>query len=239
MSVGVQEYQTAEVPVSVFNPVGLTEKPTVDRLQTRAAQAAEGIFALLDDLSYQVATCPTAEDFKEYRKSIYPRYIELTTALASIVRATLRPDDLPGLIDASLLQLQTEFSNSSYFGEDTRKEILFSIATLKSALRWLPHLMLHKPAEEKREQDRELARQYTSTATWCQFHLVALALSQERSLSVATEVLDEMLEGLRASVMAYSYVRQALDLRNLLEGRYSEELAISWDEEDEALANAL
>ncbi len=239
MSVGLQEYQIAEVPVSVFNPVGLTEKPTIDRLQARAARAAEGIFALLDDFSFQVATCPTATGFKEYRKSIYPRYVELSTALASIIRATLRPDDLPGLIDASFLQLETEFAASSYFGEETRKEILFSISTLKSALRWLPHLLNNPPADDKRDEDRELARQYTTTATWCQFHLVALALTQQRALSVVPEVLDELLDGLRASVMAYSYIRQALDLRGLLEGRYAEELVISWDADDEALANAL
>src|SRR5260221_6742698 len=104
MSVGIQEYQVADVPVSVFSPVALTEKPAVDRLQARAARAAEDLFSLLDDVSLQVAACPTAEGFQEYRKSAYPQYVELSTALGSIIRAKLNPSDLPGLIEASFTQ---------------------------------------------------------------------------------------------------------------------------------------
>lgn len=239
MSVGLQEYQGVDVPVAVFNPVGLAERPTIDRLQARAARAVEDIFGLLDDLSFQVATCPTAADFREYRKSVYPQYVQLSTGLASIVRATLNPADLPGLIEASFSQLEGQFAAGAYFGEETRQEILFSISTLKSAHRWLPHLLNNKPPDDRREEDRRLAHDYTSTAIWSHFHLVALGLAQERGLSVIPEVLYELLEGLRGSVMAYSYVRQALDLRNLLAERYAEEVVVSWDAEDEALANAL
>lgn len=239
MSVGLQEFQVAEVPVSVFRPVGLAEKPTVERLQTRAASAVEDIFKLLDDVSFQVANCPTAADFQEYRKSVFPQYVELTAALGSIVRAKLNPSDLPGLIEASFSEMESRFASGSYFSVETRQEILFCVSTLRSAHRWLPHLLTNKPNAERLQEEMELARNYTSSATWSQFHLVALGLAQAKEQSILPEVLEELLVGLRASVMTYSYVRQALDLRGLLSERYSAEVAISWDEEDEALAKAL
>lgn len=239
MSVGLLEIQTAEVPVSVFNPVGLAEKPTVDRLQARAASAAEDIFRLLDDVSNQVANCPTAADFREYRTTAFPSYVELTAALGSVVRAKLNPSDLPGLIEASFSEMEAAFSTGSYFSDGTRQEILFCIATLKSAHRWLPHLISNIPLDDAvKQENRKLAASFTSAATWANFHLVALRMAQGRDQSVVPEVRQELLDGLRLSVMAYSYVRQALDLRGVLDGRYAEELEVSWDEDDQVLANA-
>ncbi|SRR5258706_6020607 len=239
MSVGLQELQIADVPVSVFNPVGLAEKPTVDRLQARAASAAEDIFRLLEDVSFQVANCPTATDFREYRTSVFPSYVDLMAALGSVVRAKLNPSDLPGLIEASFSEMEAAFSSGSYFSDETRQEILFCVTTLKSAHRWLPHLLSNQPLDDEvRQENMKLARSFTSAATWANFHLVALRMAQGRDQNVVPEVQQELLDGLRHAVMAYSYVRQALDLRHVLDDRYAEEIVIPWDGDDQVLANA-
>jgi hypothetical protein len=92
--------------------------------------------------------------------------------------------------------------------------------------------------EELRQQDMELARQFNGASIWSNFHLQALVSLLRQQRTAIPEVLEKLLEGLRHSVMVYAYVRQALDLRHIVDEKYSEELVISWDDEDGALANA-
>jgi hypothetical protein len=240
MSIGLTEAQLDIIPGSMFIPVGLVEQPARDRLQVSYAEIAQRISAELDDLANQILTAPTVEDFAASRDTLFPSYVKLSQALGNIILAKLDKAELPGLVDASLAVLKAEVASKAalYFGDDAVLEILFAISTLKSAYRWIPHLMSGKVANESRLEDIELARNFTGAAMWSNFHLTALVRALRNNQTIIPEILHELLDGLRSSVMVYAFVRAALDLRNIPYARYSEGLETSWDAEDEALANA-
>jgi hypothetical protein len=234
------ETQIEDAPASMFIPVGLVEEPARERLQVSYADIARRISTELDELAIQMLAVPTAEDFAVLRKTLFPSYVNLTRALGNIILAKLDEAELAGLVDASLSALEAEITSKApaYFGDDAYQEILFSIATLKSAYRWIPHLLSNKPKEGSQQEDIELGRKFSGAAMWCNFHLTALVMALRKDQTIIQEILQALLAGLRSSVMVYAYVRAALELRNIPNARYSEELDLSWDAEDEALANA-
>ena len=212
----------------------------MDKLQVGFAQIAERIIKQLDEVTVRVISAATSTEFQRLREALFPSYVNLHLALGNVVLAKLDPNELPTLVDASFSELETEFraAGPAYFGEDATSELLFSLATLKSAYRLVPQLLDTTLEVGYREQDMELARKFTWAAIWSSFHLRGLRTALQKGSPIVREVVQELLDGLRLSVMAYSYVRASLDLRKSLDVRYEEPLAVTWDDEDEALARS-
>ena len=212
----------------------------MSRLQQPIAEISEKIYRQMVDLAIQAANAPSVQDFHAIRERAFPKYMNLTAALDNVIRAKLDLSDLPGLVDASFEAVERDFyaEAESYFGSEIRDEIAFSLSTLRSAYRWVSHLLTVKPPNESLGQDREYSRQFAISSTWVHFHLEGLRAGLWKGHVIVPDVVQELLEGLRQSVMAYSYVRAALDLRGVLDERYKEGLSATWDEEDEALARA-
>ncbi|MGH9873920.1 MAG: hypothetical protein ACRD9S_15835 [Pyrinomonadaceae bacterium] len=240
MAVGLLEVQAANVPMSIFTTVGLVEESATDRLQTSFAEIARRIFKELDEIATQAVKLPNAEEFIEQRKKLYPTFLKLSKAISDIVLAKMDEFDLPSLTEASFDALEAEIRSigSLYFSSEVQSEILFSVSTLKSAYMAVPRLYAIKLDEAFRDEDRKLGEDFTVMATWSQFHLEGLRSAFRKNLTISPDVQSLLVEGLRASVMAYSYARQGLDLRGALDARYENDFDITWDEEDEALAKA-
>ena len=107
---------------------------------------------------------------------------------------------------------------------------------MKSAQKWIPKLAFTKPNDIV--QDYELAQKAGTAAIWAFMHLQSLDLSIRRQKAVSQDILNQLLGGLRQSVMVYAYIRSALDLRNVPNSRYAEKLSADWDQEDQALASS-
>ena len=240
MSTGLINDQVPAISEPRFKPVSFSEEPARERLQVPLAEIADKVFSQLGQISLQAMKSSSRASFKSFRKGLFQSYVKLSMALGNIVFAKLEPADLPGLIEACFQKMEKEFASKgiSYFSDDAYREILFSLSTLKSAHRWIPELNSNKPADSLRSQDRELASKFFSSAMWSQFHLDCLIMAIRTSEPINQEVLQELLDGFRLSVMAYSYVRTALDLRNIPSDRYQDRLDAKWDAEDEALAQA-
>jgi hypothetical protein len=201
----------------------------------------------MEDVATQAIKASSAEEFKAQRVRFYAEYLSLAKAVSGVVLAKLDPCDrtalvmnLGGLLDSSFTELEDEMETHGalYFADEVLQEIMFCVTTLKSAYMTVPRFFSAQLDPSLAEQDKKLGDDFAVAATWTQFHLEGLRFAMKKNLSVVPEVLQEFVDGLRASVMAYSYVRQAVDLRNLLEERYSKEFEATWDEEDEALAHS-
>jgi hypothetical protein len=238
MSVGLPE--SGNIPVSPFNAFSLMGESAFMRLTTPIADIAERINEQLQDMAVQVTGCLSASDFKQLRDELFPKFLKLVIAQNNVVLAKIDKAELPQLIQLSFTDLENTFATAGidYFTDDEHKEILFSISTLKSATRLVPQILGTKTSEELMEQDIKLSSEFFVHVNWSMFHLMGLAHVLGRNKIIVPEVFQEMLDGLRSSVMAYAAIRQALDLRNALAERYSGDISASWDEEDEALARA-
>ena len=246
MGVSLPEIQ-CPIPMAGFRPVGLVGESATHRLPLASADIVHRLLKEMEDVASQSTKAATAEDFKEQRKRLYPEYLSLTKAMSGVVLAKMDQCDLTalmmnlgGILDSSFTELEDEMETHGalYFADDVHREIMFCVTTLKSAYMTVPRFFTVKLDESLAEQDKKLGEDFANAATWTQFHLEGLRVAMKKNLSVVPEVLQELVDGLRGSVMAYSYVRQAVDLRKLLDDRYPEPLAVTWDEEDEALAHA-
>jgi len=232
------ETHAAAVPVCAFDLVRFHEPSETGKVKSRLARSMEQIVELFSEIPAVMIEAPSVEDFKEARERMFPYYSKLSIALSNLAVATLTPMECAKVSQVSYARMGQEFTTQGlqYLGNEEYQEALFSISSLKSAQRWIPHLVSAKPDDLKR--DAELARRFALTSLWSQFHLDCLLEVVSTGATIETQMIREMLEGMRSAVMAYGCVREALDLRKHLDSRYSAEVKWEWDEEDESLANA-
>jgi hypothetical protein len=209
---GIVEAQALGIPVSAFTPIGLAEESGVEKLQARVSEIVRGLGDQLDEVVSDAISAPTLSYFQEIRKKLFPVYVKFSLALSSTITSRLELSDLPRLIDASFAALEAEFAPNvaSYFADDVYHEILFSLSALRSANRWIPQLIFSKVDESQRLEDSEIARQFNAASMWSYFHLDCLRMVVKKNESVDPAILQELLDGLRSSVMAYAHVRTAL-----------------------------
>jgi hypothetical protein len=242
MGAGLQDIEAVPVPMALITSVGLLDKSATKSLQPSIGEIARAILAELDDIGLRAAKAPSVPFFKEERQKLYPQFVRLTRAMSELLEVKLDRSDVSSIIETSQGQFQREVETewANYFSSEIHGEILFGISTLRRAYALVRRVMASKLPDDPsvKEENENLRERYNLAAQWAQFHIEILKSAVRQNLTIAPEVLSEVLEGLRPSVMAYSFVRQAMDLRNVLDARYSEEINVVWDDEDTALANA-
>lgn len=242
MGAGLQEVDAVPVPMALISSVGLLEKSATKTLQPSIGEIARAIIEEFEEIGIRAAKSPSVSVFQEERKKLYPQFVRLGRAISELLEVKLDKSDVSSIIETSQTQLlrevETEWAN--YFSNEAHDEIVFGVSTLRNAYALVRHVMVSKLSDDPsiKAQNQELRDHYNKAAQWAQFHVEILKSAVRKNLTIAPDVLSEVLEGLRLSVMAYSFVRQAIDLRNMLDPRYSEEIDITWDDEDAALANA-
>ena len=238
MSMATLEAQVSAIPDLTFNSAGFAEEPSFGKLGGELVDIVQRIYRQIEGLSLRLLDCSTVDEFVSVREKEFSSYVNLSMALANIALVTLDQSDYANLVQGSLTETEKHFRSKGplYFGDEAWREILFSISTLKNAQHLIPRLAASKPSNPS--EDRALASKFFGSSVWTNIHLHCLRLAMQNQKTVNQEILQTLLDGLRASVMAYSFARAALDLRGFEEARYAEKPASSWDEEDDALAKS-
>jgi hypothetical protein len=183
-----------------------------------------------------LTACSTKATFIEQRKKLFPDYVNLSYIIANSFSISDDRAVRRRAINQSIKAVERFFETRgvSRFGEDAVREAIFCLDTLRRAYRLVDVIHHSGPiAESLLAADRECATSFNGSALWSQIHIDCLrvALSEQNPLN--GDVLDEILQGSRLSVMAYSYVRQGVELRRKTEAQYL--LNAQRDDEDEEL----
>ena len=182
----------------------------------------------------RLVTSRSLGEFRRLRDLLLNRYLHLVRSISDCVTAAVDDDSLIyELAQDSLKDLERNFSEKGveHLGAGASKEALFSLATLMKVYRLLPEIRSKKPSS-RLKQDREMGKNFDFTFVWAHIHLDCMALALERRVQPAPQLLEEILDGMRKSVMAYSYLRQGLQLRKTAVQKLK---APEWDEEDQVL----
>jgi hypothetical protein len=94
-----------------------------------------------------------------------------------------------------------------------KEEADFCTETLYRAFGLLSGIHSGNVPNDKRAEDSELAGKFSNNAFWAQMHLSCLLYAIRARCAPTKDVLDELLIGMRYSVMAYAYIRQGVELR--------------------------
>jgi hypothetical protein len=245
MSTALQSEITGSVdlqsPEILFSAASFPGERMLRRLRPNFGSAIKLLTMEMDCIASLLIRCRSKEEFDKLRMEQFPSYVKLSTAIGSVVRSVVKDSDHARLVQEALDDIEKKFcaEENSYLGTDEKREIMFSLAALKKAFRLLPELLSRTLPVESVEEDKKLAQTFAIYALLFQFHLQCLKVATVSKESLNPEVLEEIIEGLRGSVMAYTCIRQALELRGFSAARYSENLGpIIWDKEDETLANS-
>ena len=177
-------------------------------------------------------------EFQRRRKLMFESYINLCSAITKVVLTTMEDSaNHEQLVQEALTKLEEDFrvEGPLHLGAEASKEAVFSIATLKRTFRLIPGIVSNPVPDDKKNEDKELAKQFSSCVLWSQLHLDCLGFALERKEALAPEVLGEVLEGIRLSLTAYACARQGYDIRALPRTEPVALEEIEWDDEDENL----
>jgi hypothetical protein len=186
----------------------------------------------------KLVMCKTQQEFIELRKNSFPDYVNLSHIIANSFAMTadhsIRRSATTQAID--MLEQMFRAEALSRFGPEVGHEALFCLTVLRRAYRLLDEVLSRGPvAAEKIEHDRKLSSRFNISAQWAQMHLGCLVmLFLEGRETLAQEVLTEIMRGLRVAVLAYAYVREALELRTVQAPYLSD---TEQDDEDRELLN--
>jgi hypothetical protein len=175
-------------------------------------------------------------EFEGTRKSVFSDYTNLTAILANSFSIHVDKSVREMAIRQAFQNVARRFETQGKeaLGASVAGEAIFCLSTLKRAYRVLSQIDIEAPAsEELRRKDFELASQFNAAAIWAQLHTECLLFAIKKRTGLNQEVLTEVLVGMRSSVMAYSYVRQGLELRT------TRQPYLSSDQQDDEDCNLL
>jgi len=192
-----------------------------------------------DILLKQLIVAKNKEEFRSSRKKIFRDYVNLAFIISNSfsVAAAENPSirQLATKEAFKLVEHILHAEGTPRLGCNTVREAIFCLDTLRRAHRIVEKLHSRgNVPRELTEKDHQLSSEFTYSALWAHLHLDCVRIIVRQSKGeVEKVVLDEILDGARSAVMAYSYARQGLELRNSQESYLLEGNAL--DAEDEEL----
>jgi hypothetical protein len=229
--------ETAREGLCLRRPeVLFVRKPQAKVLQRGLASIVLTALRESDALLKPLLAARTKEQFSTLRKNIFNDYANLSFIVAnSFSGAAVEKRQVATKEAFKLVEHIMHTKGTPRLGCETVREAIFCLDTLRRSHRLVCELhSCGSVMAELSERDRKLSHDFTFSALWAQMHLdcVRIIVTQSRD-GVEKDVLEAIMEGSRSAVMAYSFVRQGLELRTKQEP-YLVEVGPS-DEEDQEL----
>ena len=197
------------------------------------------IFAEISDLTnknlLRVIGAHSAKEFDERRYQVFADYVSTLSALASLARVEVSPDLMETVVDVSFDRLNAKIDSEvpDRFGVAARDQARFTTWTLRRTLAVLKRTAESKPSETSQEE-RQLSEEFSRWLWWTLFHLDCLQVAIKFEKPMRSEIVEVVIEGLRAAVNAYTFARRGLALRDEASLEMTSPVS-DWDEEDQLL----
>jgi len=229
--------QCLQYEADTSTPDVLFVRPKQARLLHRGpAKIVVTALGEMDIAITRLAHCPSKSEFVATRKAVFRDYVNLSYIIANSFSITPDRAIRRAAVDQSIKAVEHYFQvhGVARFGAESIQEAIFCFDTLRRAYKLVDVIHDREAAlgEASREADRKLGENFNGSALWAQLHLDCLRVIISKHTVQDQEVVDEILQGARLAVMAYSYARQGVELRTKREPFL---LDTTRDEEDEEL----
>lgn len=218
-------------PGALFEPMADTSLARSDeKLITK-------LISVLDNQLLLPLEGRSLDEFRERRRSVFPRYIRALRALSDTTHNLVSDAEIERVAVHAIQHLgaDLERQRGGRFGDKLVDQALFTLWTF-GRMRGVSRKLAEagKPKHFKADYERYLDCQYSSFTA--QFHMDSIVAAMKFKKDIKGDIQAEICEGLRAVVNAYALMRSALDDRLTVVEEPSENLP--WDEEDERLLAA-
>jgi hypothetical protein len=205
------------------------------QLSGSANELIRTVVSIIDGLVLCALEKRTAQDFVTARNEVFPQYFAAMRAMGDLIRIVVPQPARERLIAESLSELESDFRElgAQTFGSDLTDRGIFTVWTLRKISDLAQEIGKLPPPPKDNDTDSDIFTNFAFYGLWTRFHVDCLIKSMRSKKPIFPEVVEPIRDGLRAAVDAYSWIRQAVDLRAA--GEEPELAPIPWDEEDEHL----
>jgi hypothetical protein len=184
-------------------------------LSESTVEVFNGVAGVVERLLMNVIEKRTAAEFDAAFTEAFQKYVVVTLASSRFAQAMVPPDVVDRLTRESICELETDFRDKALlaFGAAARDQALFTIWTLRKVNELVTQICAVKVDQSKQKEDKEYSYQFNVSALRAQFCLDSLNLALRINRPIYPEVMQELIEGLRAMVNAYTWARRGFELR--------------------------
>ncbi len=210
-------------------------KSSARSLTPSTSDVLKGCWDAIDQILRSAIEARTKAEFDRIFAKSFPNYMGLTMAISHFATAVIPKPVREQLVRESICELEADFRDKGLasFGTAVRDQALFTVWTLRK-ISDLTTQIIDAPLDKSRmDEDAEFCASFNLSALHAQFSVDCLEMSLRTHRAIYPEVLDEVVEGLRAMVNAYTWARRGLELRIPVEEMSVKTLPL--DDEDRAL----
>lgn len=208
------------------------------KLSMSADELMRNISSMMEDLVLCTIEKRMAVDFKAARADAFPKYLEAVGALVSLIKIAVPQHVIERLNREFFCELEADLREKGLtaFGRDLRDQAVFTVWTLRNISDLSTQIAVGAKTDIKPSPEiADTMAQLLFSAVWTRFHVNCLVTSIRRQAAIYPEVLELVIDGLRAAVNAYGLTRRLADqVAPLPEVKVD---PVEWDEEEEALLN--
>lgn len=180
-----------------------------------ATDVFNGCATLIDQVLRSAIETRTAREFDKLFETAFPKYVGLTLAMSHFATSVIPRPALDQLTRDAICEMEADFRDraAAVFGTEVRDQALFTVWTLRKISDLLSQITSVKLDDSKKKDDAHFSSHFNLDAFRAQFSLDCLNKALDGGQPVYPEVLEELVDGLRAMVNAYAWARRGLEAR--------------------------
>jgi hypothetical protein len=214
------------------------ERSAKQQLSGSAGELVKTIATILDQMVLGVIEKRTAQDFRAAFNQVFPAYMQLILSLSGMVSAIVPSTTLARLAAESFSELEADIREHAViaFGADIRDRAIFTVWTLRKIADLLHTVSsAEKVKDRDRDKENEFKSYFLTHALRARLSIDCLTASMRFKRPIYPEALGVIADGLRSTVDAYAWIRQAADLH--APSDESPVTPVNWNQEDQELLN--
>jgi hypothetical protein len=184
-------------------------------LTPSASDVIRGCGDAIDQILRTAVETRSKAEFERVFKDVFAKYAALTMAVSHFASAVIPKPVLEQLVRESICELEADFRDKGLatFGAAVRDQAMFTVWTLRKISELTTQIIAAPVTQERRAEDEEFCTNFNLNALKAQFSLDCLNMALEHGRAIYPEVQDELVDGLRAMVNAYTWARRGLEIR--------------------------
>lgn len=204
-----------ERPEGLMSFLVSRSKVSTRSLTPSTSDVLKGCWDAIDQILRSAIETRTKAEFDRIFEDSFPKYIGLTSAISHFATAVIPKPVREQLVRESICELEADFRDKGLtnFGATVRDQAMFTVWALRKVCDLTTQIMEAPLDKSRRDEDGEFCANFNISALRAQFSLDCLEAALRNHRAIYPEVLDEVVDGLRSMVNAYTWARRGLELR--------------------------
>ncbi len=204
-----------ERPEGALSFLASRSKSSSRTLTPAAVEVFRGCSDAANQLLRTAIETRSGAEFRRVFETSFPKYVALTFAMSHYASAVVPKPVIERLTRESICEMEADFRDKGLnaFGAAVRDQAIFTVWTLRKISELVTQIVAIKLDDSKKKEDDEYRSNFNINTFRAQFSLDCLNVALRDGDAIYPEVLEQLIDGLRAMVNAYAWARRGLEAR--------------------------